>query len=497
MMGEDEAGWLARNRDWLPHGVAVLERLNSQLAGSRSVLALADAHGVLLRVMGEAGELDETLQAKLVPGCCWSEALCGPNALGRVLLRGRPAAVHGGEYYGEQPLNCSSAAAPILRADGRLAGVIAIFGAWHGPQPYLPALMQMAATMVESRLLAVCPAPAPAPMPRKPDAGPATLAELLGGDAAVDAAARRALRIVDKDIPLLIEGDTGTGKEVFARAFHHSSPRAGRPFVALNCAAIPEGLIESELFGYEEGAFTGARRRGSPGKIAQAHGGTLFLDEIGDMPLNLQARLLRVLQEREVTPLGSQRVLPIDIALVCATNRRLQQAVEQGRFREDLFYRINGLRVSLPALKDRSDLAQLVEALLAGEGAPGRVQVSQRALERFRRHPWPGNLRQLRSVLRTALAHLDGDPVLDLVHLPDDFLAEPPLGAALESDPAPPPNHSLDEPAWLAASGSLAEMECAAMRRALEECAGNVSAAARRLGVSRNTLYRRLGLNGR
>jgi transcriptional regulator of acetoin/glycerol metabolism len=468
MIGEDEAGLLARNPDWLPHGVTVLERLSSQLAGSRSVLALADAHGVLLRVMGEAGELDETLRAKLVPGRCWNAAACG-----------------------------SSAAAPILRADGRQLGTIAIFGAWAGPQPYLLALMQMAAAMVESRLLSSCPAPAP----RKVDAGPVTLAELLGGDAAVDAAARRALRIVDKDIPLLIEGDTGTGKEVFARAFHHSSPRAGRPFVALNCAAIPEGLIESELFGYEEGAFTGARRKGSPGKIAQAHGGTLFLDEIGDMPLNLQARLLRVLQEREVTPLGSQRVLPIDIALVCATNRRLQQAVEQGRFREDLFYRINGLRVSLPALKDRSDLAQLVEALLAEEGAPGRVQVSQRVLECFRRHSWPGNLRQLRSVLRTALAHLDGDPVLDLVHLPDDFLA----GPLLAPDPAPRSNHPSSGPAWLAAAtgaalavdGSLAELECAVMRRALEECAGNVSAAARRLGVSRNTLYRRLGLNGR
>jgi transcriptional regulator of acetoin/glycerol metabolism len=479
---------LTRNRLWLADAEPVLERLATQLAGSSSVLALVDAQGVLLKTQGDAASLAAAGPWRLVPGWSWSEAARGTNAIGTALLEGRPLAIHGAEHYHEALLGISGAAAPIFRPDGEIAGAFAITGNWRGPQPYLLALAQMAALMVENRMLAAWPS---TPAPRG-NVGPGTLADLVGSDVAIEAAARRAQRIVGKDIPLLIEGDTGTGKEVFARAFHLSGPRAGQPFVAVNCAAIPEGLIESELFGYAESAFTGARRKGSPGKIVQAHGGTLFLDEVGDMPLSLQARLLRVLQEREVTPLGACQVLAVDIALVCATNRKLLQAVEQGRFREDLYYRINGLRVSLPPLKERSDLGQLVAALLAGEGAPARTVVAPRVLECFRRHAWPGNVRQLKSVLRIALAHMEGEQVLDLIHLPEDYLD--PLGP-------PPRRNSLpaaDLPVQPAlADDSLAEIECTLMRHVLDECHGNVSAASRRLGISRNTLYRKLGLWGR
>ncbi len=189
--------------------------------------------------------------------------------------------------------------------------------------------------------------------PRRPEAAPAkpqlTLDTLNTGDLRLQAAIDRARRILGRDIPILIQGESGAGKEMFAKAFHNSGPRADAPFVALNCASIPETLIESELFGYQGGAFTGARKEGAPGKILQAHGGTLFLDEIGDMPLNLQARLLRVLQERCVTPLGSTRAIQVDISLVCATHRKLREEVARGSFREDLYYRLNGLAVTLPA----------------------------------------------------------------------------------------------------------------------------------------------------
>ncbi|PKO51996.1 MAG: sigma-54-dependent Fis family transcriptional regulator, partial [Betaproteobacteria bacterium HGW-Betaproteobacteria-21] len=240
------------------------------------------------------------------------------------------------------------------------------------------------------------------PAGRKPPCDPRngrmTLECLSTGDPRLQLALDRAARIMTKDIPLLIQGESGVGKELFARAFHFSGPRQDGPFVALNCAAIPENLIESELFGYVGGAFTGARREGSVGKIQQAHGGTLFLDEIGDMPLSMQARLLRVLQERCVTPVGAQRNVPVDISLVCATHRVLRDSVRAGSFREDLYYRVNGLTVTLPPLRDRTDIRSIVSIILDAEvpesRSGGPVRISEQVLDFFEHYPWPGNVRQ-------------------------------------------------------------------------------------------------------
>jgi len=322
---------------------------------------------------------------------------------------------------------------------------------------------------------------------------PATLAALESGDPQIETVIRQVCKVIGRDIPILILGETGTGKELFARAIHAASPRAEGPFVAVNCASIPEGLIESELFGYEEGAFTGARKRGYAGRILQADGGTLFLDEIGDMPLNLQARLLRVLQERVVVPLGGVRAQPVDIALICATHRRLKEAIAEGRFREDLYYRLNGLQVKLPALRERTDLAVLVAQIIEQLGGDaGRVHASDEVLALFGRHRWPGNLRQLSSLLRTALAMLDGEEVIEVRHLPQDFLED--VGAPTAAPAAAP----AEQPAQAAAPrrGTLEEQEAEAIRNALKLHGGNVSAAARALGVSRNTIYRRLAESG-
>jgi transcriptional regulator with PAS, ATPase and Fis domain len=189
------------------------------------------------------------------------------------------------------------------------------------------------------------------------------LASLDTGDPQVAAVIAKVRKVIGKDIPILITGETGTGKELLAQAIHNDSPRRDGPFVAVNCASIPETLIESELFGYEEGAFTGARRKGALGKLVQANGGTLFLDEIGDMPYPLQVRLLRVLQERIVNPLGSAKSIPVDISVVCATHRSLREMIAQNLFREDLYYRLNGLVVKLPPLRERTDLAVVIEKI--------------------------------------------------------------------------------------------------------------------------------------
>ena len=322
------------------------------------------------------------------------------------------------------------------------------------------------------------------------DAKPAVdaLTKLDTGDVRWRAAADKARRIVGKSISLLLHGESGVGKELFARAVHEASPQKSGPFVAINCAALPENLIEAELFGYSPGAFTGARKEGSLGRLREAEGGTLFLDEIGDMPLAMQTRLLRVLQERQVTPLGGGQPVKVDFALICATHCNLREASEQGKFRSDLYYRLNGLTLNLPALRERNDFAALTEKLLLDLTDDAGLHLAPELLARLSTYGWPGNLRQLASVLRTAVAMLEpGETRIDWPHLPDDLTDELSNESSNKAQHATPQAPSAMQPA-----GNLAEMSRSAIQRALEDAHGNLSAAARQLGISRQTLYRKL-----
>jgi transcriptional regulator of acetoin/glycerol metabolism len=289
-----------------------------------------------------------------------------------------------------------------------------------------------------------------------------------------------ALRIAGKHLPVLILGETGVGKEVFAQALHASGARRAKPFVAVNCGAIPDSLIESELFGYAPGAFTGARSRGARGKIAQANGGTLFLDEIGDMPLNLQTRLLRVLAEGEVLPLGSDAPARVDIDVICATHRDLARMVDEGTFREDLFYRLSGATLHMPPLRERADVLDVVRAVFDEEAqSAGHVlTLDARLAERLARFSWPGNIRQLRNVLRYACAVCDATRV-ELRHVSPD------LAALLAPDEAAP----------RAALAGLDD-ERARIVDALTQHHWRPNAAAEALGMSRATLYRRIAKLG-
>ena len=337
----------------------------------------------------------------------------------------------------------------------------------------------------------------------------AGLAYLQTGDAQMEVVVQKVRRILNRDIPLLVLGETGTGKELLARAVHQESNRARQPFVAVNCASIPETLIEAELFGYEEGAFTGAKRKGANGRIVQANGGTLFLDEIGDMPLTLQARLLRVLQERSVTPLGSHKSIAVDIAVIGATHRNLRQMIEEGRFREDLYYRLNGLVLRLPALRERTDLPVVARRILAAECPQDTPRIGEAVMAMFRGYNWPGNIRQLANVLRTAAVMAAGEPQITEAHLSDDFVEDarearrtaPPavvapivpaaaLAPAESVMPAVPP-----EPVAASTACTLEEAEIEMIRRVLAEVKGNISEASKRLNISRNTIYRKLRWN--
>jgi len=312
-----------------------------------------------------------------------------------------------------------------------------------------------------------------------PLTGTSPLDELEFGDPLMQRNISAAKRVLSREVAVLIYGETGTGKEMFAKALHYSSNRADKPFVAINCASIPETLIESELFGYKAGAFTGASREGQRGKIFQANGGTLFLDEIGDMPIQLQARLLRVLEEREVVPLGSEIPVKVDIKLISATHCNLTEKIIKGEFRQDLYYRLNGLSLSLPALRERADKRNLIKNILVTENTDNRkIEIDEQALEALERYRWPGNIRQLRNVLRTVLALRENDTI-DIEDLPLD------IGGGRAPSPESGDGSS-------AALNPLESAERDALLRELESHHWNITNVARQLKVSRNTLYRKM-----
>lgn len=290
--------------------------------------------------------------------------------------------------------------------------------------------------------------------------------DLSFGDPAMERLQARAAKLAGRGIPILIQGETGSGKEYLARAIHDSGDAAGK-FVAVNCAAIPEQLMESELFGYAPGAFTGANQKGKRGLIEEADGGTLFLDEIGDMPLALQSRLLRVLSENEVLPVGALKARPVHLRLLSASHRDLAELVALGQFRQDLYYRLNAVTLALPPLRARQDLSAMIDHLLQRIGRDNghfyRLDASARAA--LLHHGWPGNIRELSNALRVAAA-LSENGVITMECLPD---------ALCDDEPLPRGEHPADD-----------------LRKALDECGKNVSALARKLGVNRSTIHRRL-----
>ncbi|SAL78318.1 Fis family GAF modulated sigma54 specific transcriptional regulator [Caballeronia terrestris] len=316
---------------------------------------------------------------------------------------------------------------------------------------------------------------------------PAPLAALCGGDAALGRQLERAAKLVDSPINLLINGETGSGKEYFAKALHQSSARRGGPFIAVNCAAIPETLIESELFGHLPNSFSGAGPKGKRGLIQEADGGTLFLDEIGDMPRELQSRLLRVLAEGEVLSIGASRPVSVDVRVISATHHPLDALVESGRFREDLYYRLNGARFALPPLRERSDLDWLIQKLLK-DLSGATVTLSEEARERLHRHRWPGNLRELCNVLQYARA-VCTDTHIEVDDLPENLSTVKPTQAAKPALPAASAPIDEFDPHLLPPEGML-------LMQYLRAASWNLSAVARQIGVSRMTLYRRMARYG-
>jgi len=341
-----------------------------------------------------------------------------------------------------------------------------------------------------------------------------TVASFIGASPAAMEAKRQARRVAQTDSTVLLLGETGTGKELLAHAIHAASARASRAFIGVNIAAVPDTLLEAEFFGVAPGAYTGAERKGRDGKFKLADGGTLFLDEIGDMPLALQAKLLRVLQEQEVEPLGSNQVQRVDVRIVAATSRDLPAMVAAGQFRADLYYRLNVLPIRLPALRERlSDLEALVEALsddISRRSGLPHKSLSGDALDLLAAQPWPGNIRELRNVLEQASLMTD-DLQLTAAHFKVAGLSGVAAGAVaagadgeatrqapIEAGPTTDAAAAIAAAAPLATikplPQAIAELEVQAIRDALAATGGNKLAASRLLGISRATLYEKLPL---
>lgn len=303
---------------------------------------------------------------------------------------------------------------------------------------------------------------------------------LIGNSPAIHEAKESAQQMAKNQTPVLILGETGTGKELFAHAIHQDGPRRDRPFISVNCASIPEGLVESELFGYDEGAFTGARKGGKPGKFELAHGGTIFLDEINELPYYVQAKLLRVLQEGEIDRVGGTEVSYVDVRVISATNADLGRLIKEKHFREDLYYRINAFQLKIPPLRERTeDIPLLCEHFIDTcnyELGTATVEVDKKALQLFANYSWPGNVRELKNVMQRACINA-GSGIIGLNHLPQEF-----TGKMNDTEPAA----AEDLKTFL----ESAEKEH--ILRALQSVRWSRNEAADALGINRTQLYRKM-----
>ena len=492
----------------------VLPLFAQLLAGRPCRLLLCDGEGAILAASGDDGFARHAERIFLRSGARWGEASKGTNAIGTALAEQSEVQVLGSEHFFAQHSFLSCSACPLLGPDGQLLGVLDIStDAAHHDGDMLGTVRLLAMTL-ENALLA-----------RQPgwlvDLDPQSLwsarlllgegGELLGANragrlwlgqhrfdgrqllrerrglrlvsepvvaprqTAQEGSAQVPLKMLERGISLLVEGETGSGKEHLVRALHRASSRQERPLVCVNCGALPADLVEAELFGYVGGAFSGARSQGSQGYLRAAHGGILMLDEIGELPLLAQTRLLRVLQERAVTPVGSHRPEPVDFWLVSASHRDLAAMVAAGMFREDLYYRICGWRQQLAPLRawPQGERLGLIQCLLA-EMDPA-LQLTPQAERQLLTHPLPGNVRQLKQTLEVACVLAEGQGWIEPahLHLPEVAAMPAPRGATT-----------------LRAQSRLRVLQT------LAECGGNVSEAARRLGISRTTLYRALREEG-
>ncbi len=466
---------LEQNSLLMEVAVPVMQEIQQSIQGSGCLVILTDASGYILKALGDDHFYTKAAQVNLSEGVCWDERVKGTNAIGTSLVEKQPVSIFAQEHFYRENHFLTCAASPIFDLEGNLIGVLDISGDYRGAHPHSLGLVVAGSRAIQSKLVVRQMQQKKQCLQLSGYEARYTFERIISCSEAMKALLHQARKVAKSNAPVLILGESGTGKELVAQAIHNASSRAGGPFIAVNCGAVPKELIEAELFGYEEGAFTGARKGGAPGKFELARGGTLFLDEIGDMPLEVQATLLRVLQEKQFAPLGGHKLIPLNVRMVAATNKDLFQLVNNGKFRLDLYYRINVLSLTLPPLRERrEDVEALVNHFLARLKAGARRQelaLSEEVMQLFKSYAWPGNVRELINVLERAVTMVDEDIIMPK-HLPREMFVQCQTAV----------NDAVN----------LEDVERASIQKALRLCDGNVSRAARELGIGRTTLYRKL-----
>lgn len=474
----------------LPHLLQIFRDLHY-------IVLLCDRDGYVLNAVGDPSFMTRAQKVSLAPGACWRENVKGTNAIGTSLAEKLPIKILGSNHFVAENhfLNCW--AAPIYDSNGNVIGVLDISGTSSNRNQPMLELALMGARMIEQNLRLFqlqksdrseqdyeqfFRAPAPILSSRTGMLEAPILSEIgvqlpwLGRSQVTKEAFELAAKAAGSDISVLLQGESGVGKEVMARYIHQTSPRRNGPFVALNCAALPPSLVQSELFGYADGSFTGAKKGGQAGKFELANGGTIFLDEIGDMPTDLQVLLLRVLQEKEVTRIGDDKAKKLNVRVITATHQNLAERVASGMFRLDLYYRLKVVSITVPPLRERMDdiwdlAPYFINKACQSLGKP-QFSISGDVYAHLFTHSWPGNIRELENCLYSMVA-LSKGPVLSAADLPRDFLQQLTVPA------------SSNEP-------MLSRLTKQAILQALNKTNGKIAPAARLLGIGRSTLYRKL-----
>ncbi|EGQ9061421.1 sigma-54-dependent Fis family transcriptional regulator [Vibrio parahaemolyticus] len=521
-----------------------LPLFNQLFAHSDSRLILTDADGVIIGSWGQPKFREKLTEIALSSGACWQEKVKGTNAIGTAIIEAKPVSVIGDQHFIQHHRFISCSANPIFDHLGHLIGVLDITSEQKKHDFSTQVLVQNMVQQVENQLLNLIPqghirvdlacekgllnsgwqgiiianedgqilahnqvasqllaqqnvigqslddilsiqsADHPFVFKTKPltdkkvkSRSVTASNDLHYGDSTVEHCWQQANRVIDKDISLLILGETGVGKNEFVKALHKNSQRKTGPLVSVNCGALPKDLVESELFGYVAGAFTGANSKGYQGKIRQAHKGILFLDEIADLPLEAQSRLLHVLQDKTVLPVGSNQSVQVDTQIIAATHKDLDSLVSEGLFRQDLYYRLNGLIIELPRFEERDDKQQLI-VNIHRRHAKSEQQLCPHLLSLLLSYSWPGNLRELDSLIKVSALMAQGEETLDLAHVPTHLSKK--LSQAQDVKTAAEPTLKL-----------RATVEDKLLKT-YQANQGNISKTSRMLGVSRNTIYRKL-----
>ncbi|HHX8512036.1 TPA: sigma-54-dependent Fis family transcriptional regulator [Vibrio diabolicus] len=521
-----------------------LPLFNQLFTHSDSRLILTDADGVIIGSWGQPKFREKLTEIALSSGACWQEKVKGTNAIGTAIVEAKPVSVIGDQHFIQHHRFISCSANPIFDHLGHLIGVLDITSEQKKHDFSTQVLVQNMVQQVENQLLNLIPqghirvdlacekgllnsgwqgiiianedgqilahnqvasqllaqqnvigqslddilsiqnADHPFVFKTKPltdkkvkSRSVTASNDLHYGDSTVEHCWQQANRVIDKDISLLILGETGVGKNEFVKALHKNSQRKTGPLVSVNCGALPKDLVESELFGYVAGAFTGANSKGYQGKIRQAHKGILFLDEIADLPLEAQSRLLHVLQDKTVLPVGSNQSVQVDTQIIAATHKDLENLVSEGLFRQDLYYRLNGLIIELPRFEERDDKQQLI-ANIHRRHAESEQQLCPHLLSLLLSYSWPGNLRELDSLIKVSALMAQGEETLELAHVPTHLSKK--LSQAQDV--------TTSAEATLELRATVEDK----LLKTYQANQGNISKTSRMLGVSRNTIYRKL-----